>query len=261
MLKILPIPAFKDNYIWLIIHTSTDQCLIVDPGEAPPVLSSLREYRLTPVAIFLTHHHYDHVNGVAELLTHYPVPVFGPAAENIPQVTHPLSGNETLTLKEMDLEVSVLPIPGHTRAHIAYYLGNHVFCGDTLFTAGCGRLFEGTAVQMFHSLSHLKALPDETLVYCGHEYTGQNLQFAITVEPHNPDVMARISATNLKRQQNLPTVPATLALEKLTNPFLRCQEASVRAAAEAYAQISLSTPEAVFRTLRTWKDSFKINSL
>ena len=259
MLKILPIPAFKDNYIWLIIHTSSQECLIVDPGEAAPVISSLRKYHLKPAAVLLTHHHYDHINGVAELLVQYPVPVLGPAAENIATVTQPLSGNETLVLKALDLELSVLAIPGHTRGHIAYHLADSVFCGDTLFTGGCGRLFEGTAEQMFHSLTRLAALPNKTLVYCGHEYTADNLQFAITVEPHNAEVISRISTTRKLRQQNLPTVPATLALEKLTNPFLRCQESAVVKAAEAYAQTSLPHPEDVFRALRAWKDSFKIN--
>ncbi len=260
MLKTIPIPAFRDNYIWLIIHTSSQLCLIIDPGEAEPVIATINELNLKPAAILLTHHHYDHIDGVAGLLKQYPhpVPVLGPAADHISSVTQPLVGDEVRQMESMGLDLSIISIPGHTRGHIAYYLAGMLFCGDTLFTGGCGRIFEGTAEQMYHSLQRLTALPDDTLIYCGHEYTAANLQFALTVEPDNPALASRISTTQQLRQQNLPTVPANLALERLTNPFLRCHEFPIKNAAEAYAQISLPRPEDVFRVIRLWKDSFKI---
>jgi hydroxyacylglutathione hydrolase len=250
----MAVPAFNDNYIWLIIHASTRQCLIVDPGEADSVLAALQQHQLEPTAILLTHHHFDHVGGVEKLLTYYPMRVFGPAAENISTVTEPLSGGEVLS--ELGEKLSVIAIPGHTRAHIAYYFKGSVFCGDTLFTAGCGRIFEGTAPQMFASLMRLANLPDNTYIYCGHEYTTANLQFAITVEPDNPAILARIESSKQLRRQNLPTVPAPLNLEKQTNPFLRATEPAVIEAASAYAGTALQDPIDVFRTLRMWKDSF-----
>ncbi len=256
MLRVLPVPAFKDNYIWLIIHNSSPSCLIIDPGEAQPVLAILQEQSLQPTGILLTHHHWDHVNGVAELQQHYSLRVFGPAQETIETVTDPVQAGDNLTWPGWDLELRVMAIPGHTRGHVAYTGDGMLFCGDTLFTGGCGRLFEGTAEQMYHSLQALAGLPEETSVYCGHEYTEANLRFAQAVEPDNQDLLLRIKQTAMLRAQQLPTVPSSLALEKQTNPFLRCHLDSVRQAAEKHAATSLHDPVAVFRTIRAWKDNF-----
>ncbi len=263
MLNIMPVPALKDNYIWLIIHPSTAQCLIVDPGAAAPVITALRAHKLTPIGILLTHHHYDHTDGVTELLIDYPIQVYGAATEQIPTVTYPLQGGETLEFPEMALQLAVLSIPGHTRGHLAYYgadVGScgAVFCGDTLFTVACGRVFEGTMAQMYDSLQRLAALPLDTQVYCGHEYTAANLPFALAVEPNNTRLQQRVEETQALIAKGLPTVPSTLALEKATNPFLRCEHEGVRLAAERQCGNRLSTPEEVFAVLREWKNGFKI---
>lgn len=257
MLNIFPIPALKDNYIWLITHTASKQCLIVDPGDATPVQHTLQTQSLKPVGILLTHHHADHTNGVADLLKNYTVPVFGPAQETISYITNPLHGNETVKIDAIQLSLQALPIPGHTRGHLAYHGHDVLFSGDTLFTGGCGRVFEGTMLEMYASLQRLVALPSHTKVYCGHEYTETNLAFALAVERHNKQLQQRIKQTQLLRQRNLPTVPSTLFLEKNTNPFLRCEEISVKQAAEDYCGSKLSKPEDVFGVLREWKNDFK----
>jgi hydroxyacylglutathione hydrolase len=254
---IIAVPVLKDNYIWLIIHPSSAQCLITDPGDAAPVMAALQTHKLTPIGILLTHHHYDHTDGVAELLKHYDVPVYGAANEIIPTVTYPLWGGETLEFFKSALQLLVLSIPGHTRGHLAYYGANAVFCGDTLFTAACGRVFEGTMAQMYDSLQQLAALPDNTQVYCGHEYTSASLVFACAVEPGNARLQQRVVETQALIAQGLPTVPSTLALEKATNPFLRCNQVNVKQAAERHCGKRLSTPEKVFTVLREWKNGFK----
>lgn len=256
MLTIKPIPALKDNYIWLIIHSPSATCLLVDPGEAAPALAALTRQSLKLVGILLTHHHYDHTNGVADLLMVNQVPVYGSALEQIPTVDHPLNGGETLEFPEMALSLQVLSIPGHTLGHLAYYGAGALFCGDTLFTAACGRVFEGTMQQMYRSLQRLAALPADTKVYCGHEYTAANLPFALAVEPDNPQLQRRVADTNQLAAQGLPTVPSTLALEMATNPFLRCDQADVKLAAEQYCGSRLEHPHEVFAVLREWKNSF-----
>lgn len=256
MLTIIPIPALKDNYIWLIIHAASAQCLLVDPGDAKPALDAIQTRNLTPSGILLTHHHYDHTGGVAGFLEHYSVPVYGSAVENIPTVTHPLHGGETLTIDALALTLNVLSIPGHTRGHLAYYGAGALFSGDTLFTVACGRVFEGTMSQMYASLQRLADLPDDTLIYCGHEYTAANLPFACAVEPDNPRLQQRVVETRQLTAQGLPTVPSTLALEKATNPFLRCEEANVRLAAERHCGSRLVEPVQVFEVLREWKNQF-----
>ena len=255
MLKITPIPALKDNYIWLIVHPNTSQCVIIDPGEAKPVLQTLAQQQLTLSAILITHHHWDHTGGIADILSLTEVPIYGPAKENIPGRL-PLQEGDQVKIDSMGLNLKVLDIPGHTLGHLAYMGHGMVFTGDTLFTGGCGRVFEGTPEQMLHSLNKLAVLPDETLVYCGHEYTADNLKFALAVEPNNPDLLARNEKTQALRRQNQPTVPSSLALEKKTNPFLRTQIPAVIKAAEAHYGQKLNNSEALFTVLREWKNNF-----
>ena len=254
MMQVRPIPAFKDNYIWLAGQADSHSVAIVDPGDARPVLDTLQRDALTPCAILITHHHHDHVDGVRELLRHFTVPVYGPARESIPALTHPLHEGDSVVLEAAGIRLQVLDVPGHTRGAIAYYDNNSLFCGDTLFTAGCGYLFEGTATQMYHALSKLAALPPETQVYCGHEYTADNLAFARVVEPDNPDILSRSRDVARLRAQDLPTVPATLAMELRTNPFLRCHIPAVAVAAAGYAGRRLPETAEVFAVIRAWKD-------
>ena len=218
---LIPIPAFNDNYIWLLVQD--DKAWAVDPGEAAPVLKVLREKKLHLEGILLTHHHSDHTGGVAELLRHYNVPVYGP--DNSPVsalISHPLQEASCIALGNMAF--SVIAIPGHTLDHIAFYSVEEkiLFCGDTLFSAGCGRVFEGTHEQMYHALLKLAALPDDTEVYCGHEYTLSNLRFAAAVEPKNNDILKYQKQCEVLRAKNSPTLPSTIAQEKKINPFLHC---------------------------------------
>ena len=256
MLQVKPVPAFADNYIWLIINTDNLHVAIVDPGDAQPVLSAVDHERLIPAAILVTHHHGDHVGGVTGILGRYPVAVFGPAAESIPGRTHSLREGNEIELETLGARFKVLDIPGHTAGHIAYYGHGMAFVGDTLFMSGCGRLFEGTAPQMHASLCKLAALPDSTRIYCGHEYTLANLRFAATVEPDNRDIAERITATIALRDEDQPTVPATLELEKRTNPFLRVQVPAVKSAASRFAGRPVEQGAEVFGAVRRWKDTF-----
>ncbi len=256
---IAAIPAFKDNYIWLLHRQG--QAVVVDPGEAGAVKNALATMGLRLEAILITHHHADHCGGIPELLAEAgQVPVFGPAAESITGVSVPLSGGENLQFPGIGLALQVLPVPGHTRGHLAYQ-GNWegqpmLFCGDTLFGAGCGRLFEGTPAQMAASLGRLAALPAETAVFCAHEYTATNLGFAAAVEPDNPDIARRIRQVDSLRTQGLPTLPSTLAEELRSNPFLRCGVPAVRALAEAQAGHALADEVAVFAALREWRNGY-----
>jgi hydroxyacylglutathione hydrolase len=257
MLKVFAVPAFEDNYLWLIhdgVHAA-----VVDPGEAAPILAALDAHNLSLVAILLTHHHADHVGGVPDLLRRFKVPVFGPRGEAIPAITHPLAEGDTATVPELGLRLSVLDVPGHTKGHIAYVAPSErsVFCGDTLFAGGCGRLFEGTPEQMVASLTKLAALPDDTKVYCAHEYTLANLKFAHEVEPGNPDLAARIEAEQSKRNNGQPTVPSTIALEKATNPFLRYDGPAILDRLEQAGHIATREPIAAFAALRRWKNSYR----
>jgi len=257
MPTIIPIPAFADNYIWLI-HDGR-HAAAVDPGDAAPVLAHLDAHGLTLTAILATHHHNDHVGGVRELLERFDVPVFGPANENIPGRTRALREGDAFDVPALGMTLSVLDIPGHTAGHVALFdaAAPLVFCGDTLFAAGCGRLFEGTPAQMWSSLSKLAALPGDTRVYCGHEYTLANLRFAQAVEPRSADLAARVARDGAVRARGEPTVPSTLADERATNPFVRAAVPSVRAAAEAHAGRPLPDPVESFAVLRQWKNEFK----
>ncbi len=258
--KITNVSAFDDNYIWLIHGTTTQKSaqkhiLIVDPGDASPVLEAIIQNNYQPQAIFITHHHHDHTGGIKELLAHYPMPVYGPAHESIPNMTHPLSEGETITFDTMGLSFSIIDVPGHTKGHIAYLGQNCLFIGDTLFAGGCGRIFEGTAEQMHHSLSKLLVLKDDTQIYCAHEYTQDNLKFAQRVEPNNLLLQQRIKKTDQLRLKQQPTVPSTLLLEKQTNPFLRFDDETVKEAAAHFIKEPLNTPAQVFKTTRYWKDT------
>ncbi|QBQ39238.1 hydroxyacylglutathione hydrolase [Pseudoduganella plicata] len=269
-LQVLAVPAFNDNYLWLI-HDGR-HAAIVDPGDAAPVLAALERHGLTLTAILLTHHHADHIGGVPQLLEHAsqlsgdataihaPIPVFGPAGDGIAAVTRPLAEGDVVDVPGLDLTLTVLDVPGHTRGHIAYACDGAapmLFCGDTLFAGGCGRLFEGTPEQMAASLDKLAALAPSTQVFCAHEYTLSNLRFAAAVDPGNAALADRIVAESAKRERGLPTVPSTIALERATNPFVRYREHSI---AETLAQADKvapgAPPLAVFAALRQWKNTF-----
>jgi hydroxyacylglutathione hydrolase len=255
MMKVHQLRAFNDNYIWLIGCEGTADVAIVDPGDEEPVIDYVEQMGLRPCAILITHHHGDHTGGVNELVERYGIPVYGPAQERIPALTHPLREGDEVALDFCGLRLKVFDTPGHTRGHICYYGHGALFSGDTLFTAGCGRLFEGTAEQMYHSLEKLRALPDETLLYCAHEYTQANLSFAVVAEPGNSDIAARADEVARLRREGRSTVPATLGLEKATNPFLRSNVASLAAAAEAFAGHPLNGPAEVLAVVRHWKDT------
>lgn len=249
-----PIPAFNDNYFWLLRHGA--DAAVVDPGAAEPVLDRLRADGLQLAFILVTHHHADHVGGVAALASATGARVYGPRGEAIPARDVALGEGEQIEV--LGLTLRILDVPGHTRGHIAYHAPQlaALFCGDTLFAAGCGRLFEGTAEQMTASLGKLARLPADTRVYCAHEYTLANLRFALAVEPDNPALQARQQACRALRERNLPTLPSTIGEELATNPFLRCDEPAVRRAAQARAGRSQPTTATAFATLRAWKDGF-----
>ena len=259
MASIIPIPAFADNYIWLIREGS--RAAVVDPGDAAPVAAYLDANGVALTAIVNTHHHGDHVGGNRDLLARWPCPVFGPAHEAIPGRTRALVEGDHVDVPGVGVALDVLDVPGHTAGHIAY-VGDvdgapTVFCGDTLFAAGCGRLFEGTPAQMWSSLGKLAALDPATRAYCAHEYTLANLRFAHAVEPGNRAVDERAAREQAKRDRGEPTVPTTIADERATNPFLRAAEPAVRAAAEAHVGHALPDVVATFAELRAWKNDFR----
>lgn len=246
------IPAFKDNYIWLLT-TPDGRAVVVDPGDAAPVEARLARDGLRLEAILITHHHADHQGGVAALVAHWQAAVYAPEIESITACTHPLRGGERFAL--LDGEFEVVAVPGHTRGHLAYRRDDAVFCGDTLFGAGCGRLFEGSPAEMHASLVRLATLPETTRMYCAHEYTAMNLPFAQAVEPDNAALAVRAERVARLREAGEPTVPLTLGEEKASNPFLRCDEAAVIAAALAHGAVDTS-PVAVFAALRAWRNVF-----
>ncbi len=252
--EVVPLRAFADNYIWTIRDSS--RAAVVDPGDAQPVLDYLAREHLQLVAILNTHHHADHVGGNRELVRHYRVPVFGPHDPRIADVTHRLADGERTTLPHFGVEFEVMEIPGHTRTHIAFYGPAMLFCGDTLFAAGCGRLFEGTPQQMHDSLTKLMRLPDATRVYCGHEYTLSNIRFAKAADPNNRALRELEVRARQLRDKDLPTLPSTIAQEKATNPFVRCGEPDVVATASKHAGKALNDPVSVLGTIREWKNSF-----
>jgi hydroxyacylglutathione hydrolase len=253
-IEIRPIPAFQDNYIWMLVRGQ--DAIVVDPGDAAPVQAALRRDSLTLTDIVVTHHHFDHVGGVAQLADEYQPRVWGPARESIPRRQVALHDGDRVDL--FDQGFTVIDVPGHTLGHIALHSAGLaiVLCGDTLFTCGCGRLFEGTAAQMFDSLGRLARLPGATRVFCGHEYTLANIRFARAVEPDSAELAARQRRCEELRERGLPTVPSTMAEELATNPFLRCGEPTVRAAVERHAPGSGVDPVSTFAALRAWKNQF-----
>lgn len=258
----IAIPAFTDNYIWLIggnMTTGTQKAapgkvMIVDPGDSEPVSRYLAEHQLQAAAILVTHHHYDHIDGIEALCRQRQLPVYGPQNSRIPCLTHALADGDQISIAGLSFQI--MATPGHTLDHIAYYTPGMLFCGDTLFAAGCGRLFEGTPAQMFASLQRLNQLPADTRVYCTHEYTLKNLEFAHEVEPENPAISERLTSVRRLRQQQRITLPSTLAEERATNPFLRCHEPTVMAAAARYAGKPISAAADCFKTIRFWKDTW-----
>lgn len=258
MLDVSPVRAFADNYLWLIrAPLGPRGAVVVDPGDARAVNEALAREGLSLRAILVTHHHSDHVGGVAELASCHGAKVFGPAKERMPCSSTPLDDGVELNLEDLGLEFHVMAVPGHTLGHIAYHGHGALFCGDTLFSAGCGRLFEGTAGQMLESLDRLASLPDDTRVYCAHEYTLGNLRFAATLEPGNVAVLETLEAVRALRARDAITLPSTLGRERRINPFLRCREPTVRAAAEARAGMPLPGAADVFAVVRAWKDGFR----
>ncbi|MDP2431176.1 MAG: hydroxyacylglutathione hydrolase [Pseudomonadota bacterium] len=296
-MKVTAIPAFRDNYVWAIHDDHS--AILVDPGEAAPILAWLERWQRHPVAILVTHHHADHVGGIREITARYAIPVYGPGNETIPGRTHPLLGGETVQINELGLAFQVLATPGHTLGHLCYFqsrasdsrrsplplgeglglrepfMAEHetfmngggqpamngyghgaLFCGDTLFSCGCGRLFEGTPAQMHASLSRIKALPAETLVYCAHEYTLENLDFALAVEPNNPALQTRLAEVRGLRGQGIPSLPVSLSTEIATNPFLRFDEPSVIVAAAQHAEHPVQPGLEAFTTVRAWRDGY-----
>ena len=247
MLHIQPIPAFNDNYIWLL-HNGHD-AVVVDPGDAAPVLQILEKLKLNLSTILITHHHSDHIDGVAQLVKHYSPQVFAPTYERYAFKHTALAEGDVVTLPDLGLNFKVMWLPGHTLGHIAYVNDDALFCGDTLFGAGCGRLFEGSPAQMLSALNRLKALNPSTKVFCTHEYTVKNIAFALTLEPDNKALIHRKEETDALRANHLPSLPSTIALELNTNPFLRCQYPSIfkNSGAEMPDELSVFT---VIRTLR-----------
>ncbi|MFW7341656.1 hydroxyacylglutathione hydrolase [Pollutimonas sp. H1-120] len=258
--ELIPLPAFTDNYIWMLCKNG--RAVVVDPGQSAPVEDLLEQRGLTLDSILLTHHHHDHVGGVLALQQRTGAVVYGPASETLPACDHRMREGDTVQLPAVGLTLKVFDIPGHTAGHIAYYgqldTGKPlVFCGDTLFAGGCGRLFEGTPIQMANSLGKLSALPPNTLVCCAHEYTLANLRWALHVEPGNTVLQQRLEAATQLRSRGQPTLPSTIQAELDTNPFLRTSQASVAKAASAYAGTLLDSQVEIFAGLREWKNNFK----
>jgi hydroxyacylglutathione hydrolase len=260
-MNLVALPAFSDNYIWLL-HDGTS-AVVVDPGDAAPVIQALHEQGLTLVAILVTHHHADHIGGINDLKSSLHLPadfiVYGPAGEHIAQTTHALREGDHIEM--LGLQFEVIDVPGHTAGHIAYAQRGEphrplLFCGDTLFSAGCGRLFEGTPAQMFDSLSKLAALPGDSRVCCTHEYTLSNLRFAAAVEPGNAARAAYHEHCNALRAAGRITLPSSIALELQINPFLRCRQEEVVAQAQAHGAAS-ADPVQVFAALREWKNNYR----
>ena len=255
MLDIISVPAFDDNYIWLLHRSESSSVAVVDPGDEDPVLELLQERELNLATILLTHKHGDHTGGVAGLKQQFPeAVVYGPAHEPIKLLTHQVREGDVVSLPFLGVEFQVMEVPGHTEGHVAYYGEGVLFCGDTLFAAGCGRVFSGTHEQLHHSLRRFADLPAETKVYCAHEYTEANIGFAKWVEPDNPDVQQRAEEVVRLRSQGMSTLPSTVDMELKTNPFMRTGVAEVIAAAERYSGKELLNDAEVFTAVRTWKD-------
>ncbi len=256
MIKIQAYSALKDNYIWLIHCTNENHTLIVDPSDAEPIIRIITKQRLYPVAILNTHHHHDHIDGITKLVDQYHIPVYGPTDIRIPKLSTSVSATNWFKLSPKFPNFTILDLPGHTATHIAYLIHDMLFCGDTIFAAGCGRLLGGSANQLFNSLQNISSLPATTKIFCSHEYTQDNLKFALAVEPDNEEIKQRIIDTDLLRLIGRPSIPTTVAQELATNPFLRCNEIGVVQSARQFAGSNMDNSLAVFSSLRAWKDSF-----
>lgn len=258
--EIHPIRAFSDNYIWIFEGKDKSAC-VVDPGDAQPVIAYLEENALRLTHILVTHHHPDHTGGVGQLSQLFDPLVYGPGQSPFKGTTHPLRDGDKISV--LGVEFDILEVPGHTLDHIAYFARRGdvderplVFCGDTLFAGGCGRIFEGNPDMMYRSLMRLAALPAQTRVYCTHEYTISNLRFAAAADAGNKLLAERAKAAGALREKDSPTVPSTIQLELQTNPFLRCEKAELASAAAQHAGSAPGGPAAVFAALRKWKDNF-----
>jgi hydroxyacylglutathione hydrolase len=255
-MQITPVPAFRDNYIWVMHdHVGSEHlAVLVDPGEPEPILSWLASQEATPLAVLITHHHHDHTGALPALAGRWSVPVYGPGKEDIAGVTHAVGEGSVVEIHRLGLSLHVLETPGHTRGHVCYVGHGRLFCGDTLFSCGCGRLFEGTAAQMHASLQRLARLPPDTLMYCAHEYTLPNIGFARAVEEDNAALAARHEQARQQRRSGQPTLPVSMAQELATNPFLRCHLPSVREAIARHTGQVAHTDAEAFASLRRWKD-------
>ena len=255
------IKAFSDNYIWAISSNFADKVALVDPGDANVCIEFIEQQQLQLSSILITHHHPDHVGGIAELVDYcsakqWPLTIYGPESENIPHRDVALNESHTVKLVELDLEFDIIDLPGHTSGHIAYLSQDNLFCGDTLFSGGCGRLFEGTPEQMLSSLEKLSALPERTHVYCAHEYTLANLNFALTVEPSNSELVYYYNQVLQQREQDIATIPSSILLEKKINPFLRCDSASIITSAAEFSGDNVDDKLTAFTIIRALKDNF-----
>ena len=261
LIKINPIKAFSDNYIWAITANNNNQLVLVDPGDADVCIDYIKQHSLQLHSILITHHHNDHIGGVDTLrdycLKHnWPLTIYGPALEAKDCSDIKLSEGETLILSPFDLTFTIIDLPGHTKGHIAYFGDELLFCGDTLFSGGCGRIFEGTPTQMYQSLNKLSQLPSQTRIYCTHEYTLANLTFALAVEPDNNDLINYYNHVRTLREKNLISLPSTIATECLINPFLRCDNATVINSAQEYANKDVDSGLETFTAIREWKNNF-----
>ena len=253
MLSLRPLPAFSDNYIWTLANES-GEALVVDPGEAAPVFAAA-DAGLKPVAVLLTHHHPDHVGGAEAIAERFGIPCHAPVDDRIRHASNRVGEGDRVRVDQLDLDFEVMAIPGHTLTHIAFHGGRWLFCGDTLFSLGCGRMFEGTPAQMHASLERLAALPGDMLVCCGHEYTQANGRFALAAEPDNLEREARLAEVASLRERGLPSLPSTLASERACNPFLRVDAPGIQASLLARG-VDASDAVAAFAALRSWKDGF-----
>jgi len=255
------ITAFSDNYIWAIGSNDNNQLVLVDPGDAQVCIDYIENHNQILSGILITHHHPDHVGGINALVEYckqnsWSLTIYGPSNENIPQRDIPLIEGDVVDLSSIGIKLEVLDLPGHTAGHIAFFNERYLFCGDTLFSGGCGRLFEGTAQQMHQSLAKLSNLPDSTKVFCAHEYTAANLSFALTVDPENVELINYFNQVIELRSTNQATIPTTIGLEKEINPFLRCQYKALQESASDYTNGKVALGTETFSVLRHWKNNF-----
>lgn len=251
------VKIFTDNYIWILVNNENRHCVIIDPGDAKPLLNFVQLHQLIPIAIFITHHHRDHSAGIAEIVSTYNIPVYGSTKSQLPEITHPVDETSTIALEEANMRFNIMSIPGHTLDHIAYHFQDMLFCGDTLFSGGCGRVFEGSYEQMFNSLNKIAALPDQTKIYCTHEYTLANLLFAHKIDPDNIKLNEYLAFVQEKTKKDLITLPSTLEIEKQINPFLRCNNAAFVVQLEKREGIKFNETLDVFTYIRELKNSHR----